>query len=70
VPELAGADPAFRDDHGSADPRAAAALAAFASGEGSEHAALTTLACARLLVPVVATGGPARMAGSAACCAG
>jgi hypothetical protein len=54
VPELAGGDPAFRDDDGSADPRAAAALAAFASGEGSEHAALTALARTRLLVPVVA----------------
>ena len=54
MPELAGGDPAFRDDDGSADPRAAAALAAFASGEGSEHAALTALARTRLLVPVVA----------------
>jgi SseB protein N-terminal domain len=54
VAELAGGDPAFRDDDGSADPRAAAALAAFASGEGSEHAALTALARSRLLVPVVA----------------
>jgi hypothetical protein len=61
VPVLGG-DPRFRDDDGSADPRAAAALAAFASGEGSEHAALTALSCSRLLVPVVAvadgqTGG-------------
>jgi hypothetical protein len=53
VPVLGG-DPRFRDDDGSADPRAAAALAAFASGEGSEHAALTALSCSRLLVPVVA----------------
>jgi SseB protein N-terminal domain len=61
VAELAGGDPAFRDDDGSADPRAAAALAAFASGQGSEHAALTALARSRLLVPVVAAasdGGP------------
>jgi SseB protein N-terminal domain len=61
VTELAGGDPAFRDDDGSADPRAAAALAAFASGEGSEHAALTALARSRLLVPLVAAasdGGP------------
>jgi SseB protein N-terminal domain len=55
VPVLGG-DPRFRDDDGSADPRAAAALAAFASGEGSEHAALTALSCSRLLVPVVAVG--------------
>ena len=41
-------------DDGSADPDAAAALAAFASGAGSEHAALTALASTRLLVPVLA----------------
>ena len=45
------------DDDGSADPGAVAALAAFAAGEGSEHAALAALATARLLVPVVATMG-------------
>jgi SseB protein N-terminal domain len=55
VPVLGG-DPRFRDDDGCADPRATAALAAFASGEGSEHAALTALSCSRLLVPVVAVG--------------
>jgi hypothetical protein len=44
----------FRDDHGAADPRVAAALAAFLAGRGSEQAALTALAAARLLVPVVA----------------
>ncbi len=44
----------FRDDDGSADPRVAAALAAYAEGEDSECAALTALAGARLLVPVVA----------------
>src|SRR5258707_12922059 len=54
MPVLAGGDLKFRDDDGSADPRAAAALAAFASGEGSEQAALATLAGSRLLVPVVA----------------
>jgi hypothetical protein len=53
VPALGG-DSAFRDDDGSADPAAAAALAAFAAGTGSEHAALTALAGSRLLVPVVA----------------
>ncbi len=56
-PVLAGGDPRFRDDDGSADPGAAAALAAFASAAGSEHAALTALARSRLLVPVVAAGG-------------
>lgn len=45
----------FPADDGSADPQAAAALAAYAAGEGSEHAALTALAHTRLLVPVVAT---------------
>ena len=44
----------FGADDGSADPAAAAALAAFAAGTGSEHAALTSLAGVRLLVPVVA----------------
>ncbi len=44
----------FRGDHGAADPRVAAALAAYQAGQDSEHAALTALAAARLLVPVVA----------------
>jgi hypothetical protein len=44
----------FRGDHGAADPRVAAALAAWQSGQGSEQAALTALAAARLLVPVIA----------------
>lgn len=44
----------FRDDDGTADPRAAAALAAYVAGQGSEQEALTALAAARLLVPVVA----------------
>src|SRR5208282_2368449 len=43
----------FRDDNGAADPRVAAALAAYQVGRGSEQAALTALAAARLLVPVV-----------------
>ncbi|HXP21204.1 MAG TPA: SseB family protein [Streptosporangiaceae bacterium] len=51
---ISGGDPSFRDDDGSADPSAAVALAAFAAGEGSEHAVLTALADGRLLVPVVA----------------
>jgi hypothetical protein len=57
----------FRDDDGSADPAAAAALSAFAAGTGSEHAALLALAAARLLVPVlaeVAAVAPVPAAGS------
>jgi hypothetical protein len=42
------------DDDGSADPRVKTALAAYAAGQRSEHAALTALAASRLLVPVVA----------------
>jgi SseB protein N-terminal domain len=53
----------FRHDRGAADSRVAAALAAYLAGQGSEQAALTALASARLLVPVVATladgSGPA-----------
>ena len=62
-------NPRFRDDDGSADPAAAAALSAFAAAQGSEHAALTALAQTRLLVPVVAvlsdddTGEPGLAAG-------
>ena len=44
----------FRDDNGAADPRVAAALAAYQAGRESEQAVLTALAAARLLVPVVA----------------
>jgi hypothetical protein len=44
----------FRDDHGAADPDVTEALAAYQAGQGSEQAALTALAAARLLVPVVA----------------
>jgi len=44
----------FRDDDGAADPRVTAALAAYYAGQGSEQDALTALAGARLLVPVVA----------------
>jgi hypothetical protein len=54
VPLTAAGEPRFRDDNGSAEPRVAAALAAFGSGRGSEHVALTALADARLLVPIVA----------------
>lgn len=41
-------------DTGAADPAVRAALAAYAGGTGTEHAALTALAASRLLVPVVA----------------
>jgi SseB protein N-terminal domain len=58
---LGGGKSPFHDDDGSADPRAAATLAAFGSGLGSEHAALTALAAARLLVPIVSA--PSRAAG-------
>jgi hypothetical protein len=44
----------FRDDHGAADSRVAAALIAYQAGQDSEQAALTALAAARLLVPVIA----------------
>jgi hypothetical protein len=53
------AEPRFAGDDGSADPRAAAALAAFAAARGSEQAALTALAGVRLLIPVVAALAPA-----------
>jgi hypothetical protein len=56
---LGGGKSPFHDDDGSADPRAAATLAAFGSGRGSEHAALTALAVTRLLVPIVAAPGGA-----------
>jgi SseB protein N-terminal domain len=52
--QLAAGDERFRDDHGGANPVVTAALAAYAAGTGTEHAALMALAGARLLVPVVA----------------
>lgn len=48
------AAPRYPDDDGRADPAVTAALAAYAMGQGSEHAALAALAGSRLLVPVVA----------------
>jgi hypothetical protein len=54
VVHFTAGDERFRDDRGEADPRVAAALAAFAAGTGTEQAALTALAKARLLVPVIA----------------
>jgi len=54
VPELITGGLGDPTDRGDADPQVAAALSAFAAGQGSEHAALAALATARLLVPVVA----------------
>jgi SseB protein N-terminal domain len=54
VPELITGGLGDPTDRGDPDPRVAAALSAFAGGQGSEHAALAVLATARLLVPVVA----------------
>ena len=55
-------------DTGEAASGVTAALAAYADGTGSEHAALLALAAARLLVPVVAVpggpGGPGGMGGA------
>ena len=51
---LTVAEPRFPGDDGAAEPAVLAALAAYAAGQGSEHAALTALARSRLLVPVVA----------------
>jgi SseB protein N-terminal domain len=48
----------FGGDDGSADLAVAAALQAYATAQGSEHAVLTALAAVRLLVPVVATLTP------------
>jgi SseB protein N-terminal domain len=55
---LSSGDARFSADDGSAEPAVAAALAAFAAGTGSEHAALLALAGGRLLVPVVAAPVP------------
>jgi hypothetical protein len=52
--ELIGGDERYRADRGDAGPAVASALAAYAGGTGSEHAALVALAEARLIVPVVA----------------
>jgi SseB protein N-terminal domain len=54
VPELITGGLGDPTDRGDPDPRVAAALSAFAAGQGSEHAALAALATARLLVPMVA----------------
>jgi hypothetical protein len=49
--------PGFPDDTGEGDPALRAALAAYDGGVDSQVAALTALAAARLLVPVVAVLG-------------
>jgi len=77
VPEQ-NADPRQRPgDQGGVDPGVADALSAYAAGAGSEHAALTALAGARLLVPIVAVladaagqAEPPHRVGGASCNAG
>jgi SseB protein N-terminal domain len=64
VQGLTVAEPRFPGDDGTADPAVRTALAAYAAGQGSEHAALTALARSRLLVPVVAVLGEAGEDGS------
>jgi hypothetical protein len=59
VPELITGGLGDPADRGDSDPEVAEALSAFAAGQGSEHAALSALAGARLLVPVVAVLGEA-----------
>jgi hypothetical protein len=54
VQGLTVAEPKFPGDDGTADPLVLAALTAYATCQGSEHAALTALSRSRLLVPVVA----------------
>jgi hypothetical protein len=46
--------PRYAHDDGSADPRVAAVLYAYAQGRAGEHEVLAALADARLLIPVVA----------------
>jgi hypothetical protein len=53
----AGGSGSDGQDRGLADPLVSAALTAFGSGLGSEHAALTALAGSRLLVPIIAVAG-------------
>ena len=60
--------PRFAGDGGAADPAIAAVLAAYAAGQESERAALTALARARLLVPLVeCPAGPEDAAEIAGC---
>jgi len=64
VQGLTVAEPRFPADDGAADPAVLSALTAYASGQGSEHAALTALARSRLLVPVVAVPGAGEQPGA------
>lgn len=50
-------DPGFAGDDGAADPRLAAALAAYASDPAAEQEVLAALSAARVLVPVIAADG-------------
>ncbi|WP_256105857.1 SseB family protein [Streptomyces sp. ODS05-4] len=54
-------DPGFSDDDGTADPRLAQALAAWAQDRSAEPRVLAALRDARLLVPVVAVLGEAEV---------
>ena len=55
---LTVAEPKFPGDDGTADPAVRAALAAYAAGQGSEHAALTALA--RYTYPAITERRPVR----------
>ena len=70
MPELITGGLGDPTDRGEPDPQVAAALSAFAAGQGSEHAALTALADARLLVPIVAVRAEAGAESAAASGAG
>ena len=54
MPELITSGQGDPADRGDADPGAAAALRAFATGQGRQRGVLAALASARLLIPVVA----------------
>jgi hypothetical protein len=58
--------PGFAYDDGSADAAVEAALAAYASGSGGEHAVVAALAESRLLVPVIAVADGTEPAASEA----
>jgi hypothetical protein len=72
VPGLNNGGPRSAGDDGAADPRIAAVLAAYGAGRDSEQAALTALAGARLLLPLVERPADAAADGepTGACAAG
>lgn len=72
MPDLITPGDEFASDDGSAEPRLEAVLSGYAAGRESEHAMLTALAHARLLVPVVAavTEVENAPAGAGPACAG